>query len=147
MDKSKVLFLCTQNAARSQMAEGLLRALYGGQYEVFSAGSTPAVVNPYAIAVMAEAGIDISKHRSKSVTEFFGQHMDYVVTVCSKAQSSCPVFPGDVHRMHRSFDDPAARTGTDEEIRSSFRDIRDQLRQWIMETFDPENKMMERGGK
>jgi len=105
-EKKRVLFICTHNAARSQMAEGLLRALHGDHYEAFSAGTEPGSVNASAIRAMAEIGIDISHHRSKSLKEFFDQEFDYVVTVCDHAKESCPYFPGGKKILHQSFDDP-----------------------------------------
>jgi len=100
MNKKRVLFLCTGNSCRSQMAEGFLRHMAGDRFEVFSAGVKPAQVNPLAIKVMAEAGIDISKHRSKSVMELIGQQFDYIVTVCDNAKQTCPVFPGKHEKIH-----------------------------------------------
>jgi protein-tyrosine-phosphatase len=107
----RVLFLCTHNSARSQMAEGLLRHLGGADVEAFSAGTEPGSVRPEAIAVMKARGIDISKHYSKSVKDFAGQSFDYVVTVCDQAKESCPIFPGHPEQIHWSFDDPSAVTG------------------------------------
>src|SRR5690348_14169197 len=101
--KTRVLILCTGNSARSQMAEGILRALGGEQYEVESAGLEPSHVRPEAIAVMREIGIDISNHRSKSVDEFTDQHFDYVITVCDNANERCPVFSAGTERIHWSF--------------------------------------------
>ncbi len=133
----KVLFLCTHNSARSQMAEGLLRALYGDRYEVYSAGTHPTEVHPYAVRVMAEIGVDISPHRSKSVEELRGMEFDCIVTVCDRARESCPFFPGARRYIHRSFDDPASFRGTEEEILREFRRVRDEIREWIVETFGP----------
>src|SRR5208282_4216956 len=115
MEKKRVLILCTGNSARSQMAEGLLRHDSGPCFEVESAGTKPSAVRPEAIAVMRELGIDISGHRSKSVEEFAGQNFDAVITVCDSARESCPLFFGAAKRMHRSFEDPAARNGSEEE--------------------------------
>lgn len=127
MSNRRVLILCTGNSARSQMAEGLLRHEAGDRFEVFSAGTKPSHVRPEAIEAMAEIGIDISKHRSKSVDEFVGQDLDYVITVCSNANESCPVFPGATRRLHWPFDDPAASEGI-----AAFRRIRDQIHARIM---------------
>ena len=127
MSKRKVLILCTGNSARSQMAEGLLRHEAGDRFEVFSAGTRPTHVRPEAIEAMAEIGIDISSHRSKSVDEFVGQDLDYVITVCSNANETCPVFPGAIKRLHWPFDDPAAM-----EDAAAFRRIRDQIHSRIM---------------
>ena len=107
-DRQRVLFVCTGNSARSQMAEGLLRHEAGDRFEVFSAGTHPTQVRPEAIVVMREIGIDISPHRSKSVDEFAGQAFDYVITVCDNANETCPVFPGRARRLHWPFEDPAA---------------------------------------
>lgn len=127
----RVLILCTGNSARSQMAEGLLRDHAGGRFEVFSAGTRPSRVRPEAIAVMRELGIDISGHRSKSVDEFSGQSFDYVLTVCDNAKESCPVFPGKTVMIHRSFEDPAALQGSEEERLALFRRVRDELRRYL----------------
>jgi arsenate reductase len=126
-DVKRVLILCTGNSARSQMGEGLLREISSGRYEVLSAGTHPNVVRPEAITVMAELGIDISQHRSKSVDEFRGQQFDYVITVCDNAKESCPVFPGNTTRIHWSFDDPAAVTGDEETRLAGFRRVRDEI--------------------
>ena len=125
--QTRVLILCTGNSARSQMAEGILRHEAGDRFEVSSAGTNPGMVNPLAIKVMKEIGIDISDHYSKSVEEFTDQEFQYVITVCDKANENCPFFPGQVRRVHWSFEDPAAAEG-DEETRSEvFRRVRDQI--------------------
>ncbi|MEO0091106.1 MAG: arsenate reductase ArsC [candidate division WOR-3 bacterium] len=133
--KQKALFICTHNSARSQMAEGLLNHLYGDKYEAYSAGTQPTQVNPYAIKVMQEIGIDISQHRSKSVQEFLNQEFDYVITVCDSANEPCPFFPGGKIRVHQSFPDPTSFIGSEEEILNVFRQVRDKIKQWIQETF------------
>lgn len=125
--KARVLILCTGNSARSQMAEGLLRHLGGGRYEVFSAGTKPVGVNPLAIEAMREMGIDISTQHSKSVAEFAGQQFSTVITVCDNAAEQCPVFPGVPQRVHWSLPDPAAVSGTREEKLAAFRRVRDEL--------------------
>jgi arsenate reductase len=130
-DKRRTLILCTGNSARSQMAEGLLRHDAGDRFEVFSAGTRPSQVRPEAIAAMLELGIDISGQRSKSVDEFAGQPFDYVLTVCDNAKESCPIFPGGAAMIHRSFDDPAALQGSDEERLALFRRVRDELRSYL----------------
>jgi arsenate reductase len=127
MMKKRVLFLCTHNSARSQMAEGLLRKMAGDQFEVFSAGTQETPVHPLAIEAMRESGIDISDRRSKTLNEFEGQQFDYVVTVCDRANESCPIFPGSTERIHWSFDDPSAATGTDEQRLRVFCQIRDAI--------------------
>ncbi len=116
------------------MAEGLLKNLYGDKYEVYSAGTFPTTVNEYAIRVMAELGIDISKNRSKSVEEFRGMEFDYVVTVCDDARESCPFFPSR-QQIHKSFDDPALVKGIEGETLNAFRRIRDDIKNWIIEKF------------
>ena len=123
----RILILCTGNSARSQMAEGLVRALSGNRVEVFSAGTHPSTVNPIALKVMAERGIDIHHHRSKHLDEFLNQPFDYVFTVCDDATEACPVFPGKATRIHWSFPDPAIAQGSDEERLQVFRRIRDAL--------------------
>ena len=127
----KVLFLCTGNSARSQMAEGFLKYMAGDRFEVYSAGVKPTAVNPLAIKVMAEIGIDISKHKSKSVMEFIDQSFDYVITVCGNAQKTCPVFPGEHEKIHWDLEDPAAAEGSEEERAAIFRRIRDEIEQRI----------------
>ena len=131
MKKERVLILCTGNSARSQMAEGLLRHVAGDRFEVFSAGTKPVGLNPNAINALAEVGIDISKHRSKSVDEFLGQQFDYIITVCDNAKESCPIFPGNGRRVHHSFEDPA--TASPEQQPAQFRKVRDQIRLWLIE--------------
>ena len=125
----RVLFLCTGNSARSQMAEGLLRKIAGDRFEVFSAGIRPAGLNPNAVTAMAEIGIDISRYRSKSVDEFAGQQFDYVITVCDNAKESCPIFPGAGKRIHHSFEDPAAAP-THQQF-PVFRKVRDGISVWL----------------
>ena len=128
MNKKRVLFLCTGNSCRSQMAEGFLRDMAGDRFEVFSAGIKPTQVNPLAIKVMAEACIDISKHRSKSAMEFIGQKFDFVVTVCDNAKQTCPIFPGKYEKIHWDLEDPAEAQGTEEERLVFFRRIRDEIK-------------------
>jgi arsenate reductase len=123
----KVLFLCTGNSCRSQMAEGWLRHLAGDRFEVSSAGTSPAGLNPGAVDAMKESGVDISTHRSKHLNEFAGVRFDYVVTVCDRAKETCPIFPGARTVLHWSFDDPAAAQGADEERRKVFRRVRDEI--------------------
>jgi len=135
--KQRVLLICTHNSARSQIAEGFLNALYGDRYEGYSAGIEPRMVNPYAIKVMAEYGIDISKHRSKSVEEFRAMHFDYVVTVCSQAREVCPFFPGG-KVLHKSFEDPSTFKGSTDRIMKETRRIRDEIRDWIGRIFGRE---------
>jgi arsenate reductase len=129
MNKKSVLFLCTGNSARSQMAEGLLRHLADDRFEVFSAGTWPVGLNPNAVKAMSEVGIDISGHRSKSVDEFIGQQFDYVITVCDNAKEACPIFPGPGKRVHHSFEDPAVAP-KDRQL-DLFRRVRDEISSWI----------------
>ena len=132
-DKKRVLILCTGNAARSPMAEGLLRHDAGEFFEVESAGTRPGSVRPEAIAVMSELGIDISGHRSKHVNEFGAQNFDYVITVCDNARESCPVFFGKAQTLHQNFQDPGAFAGSQEEQVAQFRRVRDELRSYLRE--------------
>ena len=137
-ERKRLLFLCTGNSARSQMAEGLLRHEAGDRFEVFSAGTHPSLVRPEAIAVMREIGIDISGHRSKSIEEllksdeFTGQNLDTVITVCDNAKESCPVFPRKTRRLHWPFEDPASVQGTEEDRKDAFRKTRDRIHGRIM---------------
>ena len=128
----KVLFLCTENACRSQMAEGLVNHDLAGKVAAASAGVAPNKINPRAIRVMAELGLDISHHRAKSVTEFEGQQFDLVITVCDSAKQQCPFFPGAAQMLHVSFADPGRAQGTDEEIMAVFRRVRDEMRQKLV---------------
>ena len=131
--QKKVLILCTGNSARSQMAEGLLRHMAGDRFEVESAGTIASFVRPQAITAMAEIGIDISGHRSKCLDEFLETPFDYVITVCDNANESCPIFPGPATRIHWSFDDPAAATGTEEDILAEFCRVRDEIKEKLSE--------------
>lgn len=138
MPKTKVLFLCTGNSARSQMAEAFLRRYGGDRFDVYSAGLEPKEINPFTREVMAEAGYDLQGHRTKSLTEYMGQvHFGYLITVCSDAEAACPIFPGMGMRLHWPFEDPAAFQGSDEDKRAKFREVRDQIearvRQWLLE--------------
>ncbi len=130
-DKKRILILCTGNSARSQMAEGLLRHDAGDRFTVESAGTKPGTVRPEAIAVMKEAGIHITSHRSKHVDEFAGQDFDYVLTICDNAKESCPVFFGKATRLHHGFNDPAVVEGPEEKRLSEFRRVRDELRSYL----------------
>jgi arsenate reductase (thioredoxin) len=123
----RVLILCTANSARSQMAEGLLRRLAGRRFEVHSAGTKPGSVRGEAVKAMAEVGIDLSGHRSKSVDEYAEQPFDYVITVCDNAKESCPVFPQATERLHWPFDDPAAVDGPEDTRLAAFRRVREQI--------------------
>ena len=133
----RILFLCTGNSCRSQMAEAWLRHLAGERFEALSAGSRPAgFVHPLAVRAMAEAGIDVSGQRSKSIDEFLppaGQPPDLVVSVCDRAAGECPAFPGTVERLHLPFDDPAQAPGDEDARLPVFRRVRDEIRQAITE--------------
>ena len=133
--KPKVLFLCTGNSARSQMAEGFLRHFAGEDFEALSAGTKPGTLNPLAVQAMAELGIDISRQFSKNVTQFRGTPIQHVVTVCDNARESCPLFPGAARILHWSFPDPAAALGTKEDKLAVFREIRDQIATHIKQEF------------
>lgn len=137
MDKKAVLFICVHNSARSQMAEGLVNALYGDLYEAVSGGTTATRVHPAAIRAMAEIGIDIGGHHSKSIDVFEGRRFDDVVMVCDDKQADCPFFPGGKDYLHHAFDDPAACEGTDEEVLACFRRSRDEIRAWIETSLVP----------
>jgi arsenate reductase len=133
-DRQRVLILCTGNSCRSQMAEGWIRYLRGDEFEPFSAGISPSRVDPRAIAVMAEAGVDISGHRSKSVDDFPGQEFDWVVTVCDSAREQCPFFPGGTKRVHVGFADPphlAANAASEDEAMEHYRRVRDEIRKFV----------------
>jgi arsenate reductase (thioredoxin) len=136
MNKQRVLFLCTHNSARSQMAEGLLRAMAGDRFEVASAGTEQTHVRPQAITVMAENHIDLGGHTSKTLDRFLHEPWDYVITVCDSANESCPIFPGAVTRLHWSFPDPSRATGTEAEKLAVFRQVRDaiaaRLTEWLV---------------
>jgi arsenate reductase len=133
--KTRVLFICTANAARSQMAEGLLRARYGDRYDVFSAGTRQSKVSFRAIAVMQEIGIDISQHRSKTLDGVAGIPIDLAVTLCDHAHAVCPIVPGAAVTIHQGFADPHQTPGTEEEILHGYREVRDAIAAWIDRTF------------
>jgi arsenate reductase (thioredoxin) len=133
-NKKTVLFLCTHNSCRSQMAEGLLNAMYPDTYKAFSAGIQKTTVNPFAIHIMKEIGIDLSKHYSKLITDFQGKEFDYVVTVCDHAKETCPFFPGK-HVVHKSFLDPSSFKGESVETLVVFRKVRDEIQTWIKKEF------------
>lgn len=137
--KTRVLFLCTGNAARSQMAEAILRRIAGDRFEVFSAGIEPKEIHPLTMRVMREANYSLAGQYSKSLDEYLGKvTFDYLITVCAQADQNCPtMFTGYAHRLHWFFDDPAAQPGTEEEKLAKFREVRDQIeeqvRAWIAE--------------
>lgn len=126
--KQNVLFLCTHNSCRSQMAEGLINHDLGDRFQAFSAGTEATRVNPLASKVMAEIGIDLSGHRSKTMDEFAGERFDYVITLCGDANEQCPLFFGGVQRVHIGFDDPSRLAGSDSDVLPEFRRVRDEIR-------------------
>lgn len=134
-NKKKILFLCTHNAARSQMAEGFINALFRDRYLAFSAGNEPTEVHPCTVTVMAEVGIDISTQRAKSLEVFDEPSFDYVVTLCANASEACPIFPGGATYLHNPFDDPSLLVGPSREQCALFRHVRDKIRDWIEATF------------
>lgn len=131
MNKQRVLFLCTHNSARSQMAEGFLRALAGDRFEVASAGTQATRVHPLAVRAMAALAIDLNGHTSKIVDDLVEQPWDYVITVCDAANETCPVFPKKSSRLHWSFEDPSEAAGTDDQRLEVFRRVRDQIKRRI----------------
>ena len=126
----KILVLCTGNSCRSQIAEGYLRHFANGNAEVYSAGVETHGVNPKAIAIMQEDGIDISNHTSNNIDEYFDIDFDFVITVCDNAKERCPFFPTKVKKFHHNFSDPAKAKGTDEEINEQFRQVRQQIKEY-----------------
>ena len=131
----KVLFLCTGNSCRSQMADGLINHDFAGQIEAFSAGTEPHGLNPRAVEVMAEVGIDISANSSDHVSKYEGQNFDYVITLCGDANDKCPLFFGGVKRSHIGFDDPPKATGSKEEVMNVYRRVRDEIRAQLGDYF------------
>lgn len=133
--KKKVLFVCTHNSARSQIAEGLLNHFCGDRYQGFSVGSAPTMVNPFAIEVLKEIGIDITDHYSKSMLEFEDFKFEYVITVCDNAKETCPFFPGAKEYIHKSFNDPSSTEGSYEDKLNAFRKTREEIKEWLIEFF------------
>ena len=135
MSKPRILFLCTGNSCRSQMAEGLARYLKGSELEAFSAGTRPQNLNPHAVTVMREIGIDISSHVAKSVEGLGDLKFDFVITVCDDARESCPIWPGAGILVHRAFDDPprlAAGSGSEGEALNHYRRVRDEIKEFVL---------------
>ena len=130
MDKKKILVLCTGNSCRSQIAEGYLRHFAGNKADVYSAGVETHGVNPKAIATMKEDGIDISNHTSNNIDEYYDLDFDFVITVCDNAKERCPFFPTKAKKFHQNFPDPAKATGTDEEVKERFRQVRQQIKDY-----------------
>ena len=137
MSKPRVLIVCTGNSVRSQIAEGYMQHYIGDEFDIVSAGLDPKPLNPLAVQVMEEVGIDISHQYSKDLKSFLGQHFPYLITVCSNAEARCPIFPGVIYRLFWPFDDPASAEGSDEEKLAKFREIRDQIdakiREWMLQ--------------
>ena len=127
-ERARVLFLCTHNSARSQMAEGMLRHLAGDRFEPHSAGTEATHVRPLAIRAMDEIGIDISRQESKTLEQYLDESFDYVITVCDDANEACPFFPGAANRLHWSFEDPSRARGSEEEQLAVFRSVRDRIK-------------------
>ena len=134
MTKKTVLFICTHNSSRSQIAEGFLNSLFASNYKAYSAGLKPSILNPYAFEVMKEIGIDLSNQSSKSIEKFKEVNFDYVVTVCDNAKETCPFFLGK-KIIHKSFEDPASFKGNIEDTLKFFRKVRDRIKEFIIETF------------
>lgn len=135
MDRKKVLFVCTHNSARSQMAEGILNSFHSDRLHAYSTGSDPTQINPYSIKVLKEIGVDISGNYSKGFSDLPDIEFDYIVTVCDSAQEKCPHFGGSGIKIHKSFNDPSAYSGSDEEKAGFFRKVRDEIRGWIDNEF------------
>jgi arsenate reductase len=136
--KKRVLFLCTANSCRSQMAEGIINHFFRDKIAAFSAGTEASYVHPTAIEVMKEIGIDISRHQSKNLTAFNGQSFDYVITLCGNANETCPLYIGATKKKHIGFDDPAKAKGTKEEVLREFRRIRDEIKEKLTAFFQAE---------
>lgn len=133
--KKRILFICTHNSARSQIAEAFLKTLFPERFEAYSAGTQPGKLNPFVVKAMGEAGMDISGNRTKSVDEFKGDKFDLVVTICDQAKEACPYFPGAKDYLHRNFEDPSMFTGSEEEIIEKVRQVRDNIKEWVVEMF------------
>ena len=131
----KILFLCTHNSCRSQMAEGLANHFLGDRFQAFSAGTEATRVNPLAIKVLAELGIDVSSQYSKTMDEFEGEVFDHVITLCGDANEKCPLFIGGVQRVHKGFADPSRLEGSADDVVPSFRQVRDEIKEWLMNYF------------
>ncbi|APG25597.1 MAG: arsenate reductase ArsC [Syntrophotalea acetylenica] len=134
----RVLFVCTGNSCRSQMAEGLVNHDFAGKIKAFSAGTEPHGLNPKAVQVMAETGIDITTQTSDHLNKYDGQSFDYVITLCGDANEKCPLFMGGVKRLHMGFDDPPKATGSSEDVLAVYRRVRDEIREKLAEFFKSE---------
>ena len=135
MTKIRILFICSHNAARSQMAEAIANSMFGDRLEASSAGSSPTKIDPYAIAVMKEIGVDISKNRAKHLNEFAGMRFDYAVTLCSDDEDFCPFFPDAEEHLHHGVNEPKGSTKTEEGRLVAMRSMRDGILAWISKTF------------
>ncbi len=135
-----LIFICTHNSARSQMAEGLMRQDHGDNFEAFSAGTAPGLVNPFAVSALKKINIDISEQRSKSIEDFQDKSMDYVITLCDEAEKNCPYLPARIEKLHHSFPDPSITKGSDAAIFAAFCEVRDQIRHWLNEFVDQYHK-------
>lgn len=133
--KKRILFICTHNSARSQMAEAFLKTLFPERFEAYSAGTQPGKLNPFVVKAMGEVGMDISGNHTKSVDEFKGDKFDFVATVCNQAKETYPYFPGALGYLHKNFEDPSTFTGSEEEIMEKVRQVRDNIKNWVLETF------------
>jgi len=138
--REKVLFICVHNSCRSQMAEGFLKEIFGQHYEAHSAGIRPTPLDPYAVRVMKEAGVDISRQRSKSLELYRNQRFDIAATVCDTSRESCPYFPMATVHIHRSFPDPTSLAVSEARSAEIYRIVRDSIRSWILEAFDRERR-------
>lgn len=134
--RKTILFLCTHNSARSQIAEGLVNGLFSDKYEAFSAGTEPAKVNPFAVKAMDEIGISIESHYSKAIDEFDGKSFNYIVTVCDNAKESCPTYLNGENILHESFKDPSSVEGSDALKLDMFRKTRDEIKNWLEKSFN-----------
>lgn len=135
LNKKRILFLCTHNSCRSQMAEALANHYLGDRLQAYSAGTEATQVNPLAIRVLNELGIDTSQQFSKTMDEYAGQAFDYVITLCGDAHEKCPLFLGGVQRSHQGFEDPSRKKGSEDELLHAFRCVRDEIKRWITERF------------
>lgn len=133
--KKRILFLCTHNSCRSQMAEALANHFLSDHFQAYSAGTEATRVNPLAMRVLNELGIDTSRQHSKTIEKYAGQDFDHVVTLCGDANEKCPLFFGGVQRLHRGFDDPSRITGSEEDVLPEFRRVRDEIKNWIIDYF------------
>ena len=141
-EQARVLFLCTHNSARSQMAEGLLRHVAGDRFEAMSAGTEATRVRPLAVRAMEEIGIDISGQESKTLDRYLAESFDYVITVCDDANEACPFYPGAANRLHWSFEDPSRVEGSEEERLAVFRSVRDRIRERIKDDLVATDEVM-----